>query len=175
MPEQLALVTLSADLEDAYRSLLDDNPQAHGARLFEHVGFDFTAFLRALDDSAHGIGLRPGIVPQTDFWLVRRDPSGPMILGASSLRHALNESLRDIGGHIGYDVRPSERRKGYGTQLLAMTLPHARALGLTRVLLTCDSDNVASARIIEHNGGVLASQSVSPRSGVLVSRYWIEL
>jgi predicted acetyltransferase len=96
-------------------------------------------------------------------------------VGASRLRHALTPALEDIGGHIGYDIRPTERRKGYGTRLLALMLHKAKALGLARVFLTCDTENVASAKIIEKNGGVLASQSVSPRAGVLVSRYWIEL
>jgi predicted acetyltransferase len=175
MPEQLDLVTLSAELADAYLFLLAEDPHAAGANRFESVGREFAAYLRALDDEAHGVGLPPGLVPQSAYWLVRHDANGPVIVGASRLRHALNESLEDIGGHIGYDVRASERRKGYGTRLLAQTLERARALGLTRVLLTCDTDNSGSARIIEKNGGVLASQTVSPRTAVLVSRYWIGL
>jgi predicted acetyltransferase len=175
MVEQIELVRLSADLEDAYLSLLVEDPHAAGATRFERQGRDFAAFVRALDAEERGVGLAPRLVPQSAFWLVRRDPPGRTILGASRLRHALNESLEDVGGHIGYDVRASERRKGYGTRLLALTLPHARGLGLARVLLTCDAANVASARVIENNGGVLASQSVSPQTGVLVSRFWIEL
>jgi predicted acetyltransferase len=96
------------------------------------------------------------------------------VLGTARLRHRLNESLRNAGGHIGYDIRPSERRKGYGNAILAMVLPRARELGLRRVLLTCAADNVASARIIERNGGVLESRGRLPDGRELL-RYWIDL
>lgn len=180
MAEQIALVSPTLAYESAYRSLLREDPRAAGASRFEQVGRDYVAFLRALDDEARGVGLRPGLVPQSIFWLVREDSNGgqaagAVIVGVSRLRYALTPSLEDVGGHIGYDVRPSERRKGYGKRLLALTLERARAAGLSRVLLTCDTDNVASVRIIERNGGSLASQSVSPLTGVMVSRYWIAL
>jgi predicted acetyltransferase len=175
MSEQIELTQLTLELELAYRSLLAEDRHAAGAHLYQRVGGDFVALVHALDEEARGIGLAPGLVPQTSFWLVRHDAAGPTILGVSRLRHRLTETLEDVGGHIGYDVRSSERRQGYGTRLLALTLPQARALGLSRVMLTCDTDNVASARVIEKNGGMLASQSMSPRTGVLVSRYWIEL
>jgi predicted acetyltransferase len=113
-----------------------------------------------------------GKVPQLDFFLLR---DGATILGWSGLRLRLNPNLEDIGGHIGYRIRPTERRKGYGTRILAMTLTEARKLGLSDLLLTCDSDNTGSRRIIERNGGQLASESVSPQSGVLVARYWIHI
>jgi predicted acetyltransferase len=172
MPAPMELLPLTPELELAYLSLLVEDPHAAGGSRFERLGRDYAAFLRALDDEARGVNLLPGLVPQSVYWLVRRDPTGLVIVGASRLRHRLNAALEDVGGHIGYDVRATERRKGYGTLLLARTLERARELGLPRVLLTCDSDNIASARIIEKNGGVLASQSDSPATGTLVSRYW---
>ncbi len=179
MAERISLISPVLGLENAYLSLLAEDPYAAGASRFEQVGRDYAAFVRALEEEALGRGLRPGLVQQSVFWLVREgernDARGPVIVGASRLRHTLNAALEDVGGHIGYDVRPSERRKGYGTRLLALTLERARAAGLARVLLTCNSANVASARIIEKNGGVLASQSMSPATGVMTSRYWIEL
>jgi predicted acetyltransferase len=83
--------------------------------------------------------------------------------------------LEEEGGHIGYDVRPSERRQGYGTLLLRLTLNQARALGLKRVLVTADTPNVASWRIIEKNGGVLHTEALSQQTGGLLRKYWIEL
>lgn len=132
---------------------------------------DSAAYLRGLLDGARGVGLPPGRVPYSTFWLrsVRR------LVGRSSLRHRLTPELEDEGGHVGYDIRPSERRKGYGTLILRLTLAEARKLGLSRALLTCDTDNVASAKIIEKNGGRLQDRAVSKRSGKLISRYWIEL
>jgi predicted acetyltransferase len=84
-------------------------------------------------------------------------------------------SLAEVGGHIGYDVRPSERRRGYGNQILRMTLDKARDLGLKQVLVTADSPNGASWRIIEKNGGVLHGEASSQHMGQLLRKYWIEL
>jgi len=97
------------------------------------------------------------------------------VLGTMALRHYLTPLLEDVGGHIGYAIRPSERRKGYGTRILALTLERARAMGLGRVLVTCDTDNLGSARVIQRNGGALASEGHSVRTGTRVSRYWIDI
>ena len=133
---------------------------------------DFAAFVRGLRRQAQGIGLPEGFVPMTSYWLV--DSSGA-VLGESRLRHYLSPALEVEGGHIGYAIRPSARRKGYGTLILALTLEKARARGLKRVMVTCDTDNIGSARIIQKNGGVLAGSAISPRSGKPVSQYWIDL
>jgi len=118
------------------------------------------------------VGLPDGWVPGTTYWLIR---DGKTIVAQSNLRHRLTPSLERVGGHIGYATRPSERRKGYGTLLCALTLQKARELGLKRVLITCDADNLASARIIEKNGGRLENQELSQATGKLKNRYWIEL
>jgi predicted acetyltransferase len=132
---------------------------------------DLPAYFRRLLDGARGIGLPPGRVPYSTFWLTL----GRRPIGRSSVRHYLTPDLEHEGGHVGYDIRPSERRKGYGNLILRLTLAEARKLGLSRALLTCDADNVASAKVIEGNGGRLQDQAVSRRSGKLISRYWINL
>lgn len=132
---------------------------------------DFDAYLRGLSEGARGVGLPHGRVPYSTFWLA----SGRRLFGRSSVRHGLTPDLEDEGGHVGYDIRPSERRKGYGKLILRLTLAEARKLGLRRALLTCDADNVASAKVIECNGGRLLNRAVSKRSGKLISRYRIEL
>jgi predicted acetyltransferase len=98
-----------------------------------------------------GRDLPRGHVPSTELWLV----DGEVYLGRVSIRHALTEHLRRIGGHIGYVIRPSRRREGHGTRILQLALPHAHALGIDPALVTCDSDNIASRKIIEAAGGVL--------------------
>jgi predicted acetyltransferase len=133
---------------------------------------DFEGFIQLCSDEAVGRNLPLGRVPQSTFWLVR---DGRRILGCSRLRHTLNAFLEEEGGHIGYDVRPSERRRGYGTLLLRLTLDKARDLGLKRVLITADSRNVASWRIIEKNGGILQSEMLSQRTAELLRKYWIAL
>jgi predicted acetyltransferase len=95
--------------------------------------------------------------------------------GCFRLRHTLNALFEELGGHIGYDVRPSERQRGYGTQILRLTLDKAREIGLRRVLITADIANVASWRVIEKNGGVLQSEKLSRHTGELLRKYWMEL
>jgi predicted acetyltransferase len=172
----VALVTPDARYEAGVREMLADY-HAVGEYFFSigteaRIAQGFAAYLAHLAAMARGEGLAPGIVAGDEFWLVR---DGTEVLGAARLRHYLTPALEDIGGHIGYTIRPSARGQGYGTLQLALTLERARALGLARVLLTCDTANIPSARVIEHNGGVLSSQGYSPVTGTEVSRYWIGL
>jgi predicted acetyltransferase len=125
---------------------------------------EFARYLRDPEGEAREHLPRPdGRVPQTTLWWV----SGNEYLGRISIRHRLTASLREIGGHIGYDIRPSARRRGHATAMLAAALPVARSLGIDAALLTCDEDNIASRKVIEANGGVLED-----KSGGKV-RYWV--
>jgi predicted acetyltransferase len=125
---------------------------------------EFARYLRELQDEAREQAPRPdGRVPQTTLWWV----SGDEYLGRISIRHRLTAGLREIGGHIGYDIRPSARRRGHATAMLTAVLPAAHSLGINPALLTCDEDNIASRKVIEANGGVLEDK----RGGKL--RYWL--
>jgi predicted acetyltransferase len=124
-------------------------------------GEPFSVFCHRLRQPA----LRPGQVPHAIFWLV----DGRRFIGRICIRLELNENLLSRGGHIGYLIRPSCQRRGYGRRILALGLREARALGLGRVLVTCDADNVASRRIIEANGGRLENQIAHEL------RFWIDL
>ena len=93
-------------------------------------------------------------MPATTLWWVEDEE----YLGRIAVRHRLTPSLRELGGHIGYDVRRSARRRGHATAMLRAVLPVARGLGIESALLICDVDNVASRKVIEHNGGVLEDQ-----------------
>lgn len=121
----------------------------------------------------HNANPLPGFVPQTMFWITRGEVNH--YVGRLGLRHELNEMLQQFGGHIGYDIRPSMRRKGYGTRALALGLDEARKLGIDRVLVTCSEHNVASRKIIEANGGVLEDMVETPFREELTCRYWIDL
>jgi predicted acetyltransferase len=96
----------------------------------------------------------PGFVPSTTLWWVSEDE----YLGRITIRHRLTPRLRDYGGHVGYDVRPSARRRGHATAMLAAALPVAKALGIDPALITCDKDNLASTKVIEASGGMLEDQ-----------------
>lgn len=123
-------------------------------------------------DNSQGMGLPEGWVPYTRLWLM----DGDELVGAVSIRHRLNEQLREIGGHIGYGIKPSKWRQGYGEQQLRLSLPVARALGIERALITCNDDNIASARIIEKNGGVLEGvfDVVRDEAPMRLRRYWVQ-
>jgi len=92
---------------------------------------------------------------------------GDEYLGRLAIRHRLTPHLLEYGGHIGYDIRPSARRRGHATAMLGASLPWARELGIDPVLVTCDNDNVGSRKVIEGNGGVLED-----RRGVKL-RFWV--
>jgi predicted acetyltransferase len=139
---------------------------------FAEAARDFDAYLRQCRDRALGLSLAEGQVPFDVYWLVA---DGRTIVANSTLRHHLTPPLQIEGGHIGYGTRPSQRRKGYGRAICALTLQKARRRGLKRVLITCNTQNTASARIIVANGGKFAGEDVSPRTGLAVSRYWVDL
>jgi predicted acetyltransferase len=120
---------------------------------------DFGAFVAA----RRGVEVRWG-VPSTIFWYV----SGEFYLGTLVVRHRLTPQLTETGGHIGYHVVAPWRRQGHATRMLASGLSHCRELGLDRVLLTCDTDNEPSRRVILANGGVPDGR----RGGE--DRFWID-
>ena len=110
-----------------------------------------------------------GMVPSSLFWLVA---DGHGYIGDVDVRHYLIDSLKRYGGHIGYKIRPSFRRRGYGGLICRLGIEQARLLGIGDILITCDDDNVGSYKIIEANGGVLQDRIDNGR-GVLTRRYWI--
>ena len=112
----------------------------------------FASYVEQLLAEADAGAPRPaGRVACTTLWWVE----GDTFLGRIAIRHRLTDRLREVGGHIGYDVRRSARRRGHATQMLRRALPIAARLGIERALVTCSADNVASRRVIESNGGVL--------------------
>jgi predicted acetyltransferase len=112
-----------------------------------------------------------GRVPSTQYCLQHRGE----IVACVRLRSRLNEALALEGGHIGYDVRPCARGHGFGTMVLQDILPVARELGLDRVLLTADADNLPSLKIIERNGGIFTGEIRSATTGRPMRQYWIAL
>ncbi|GAX57471.1 GNAT family N-acetyltransferase [Streptomyces olivochromogenes] len=176
MPE---LIAPTGRLHSSWLAARDEwSPGAHqdgtGLRLAPDADLDspdvFSEWVERLrQQSDRSVAVGEERVHATHWWIVE----GDSYLGAIDLRHYLNALLLDIGGHIGYSIRPSFRRRGLATWALGAVLPEARALGLDRVLVTCDDDNVASARSIERNGGVL--EDVRTTDAGIKRRYWITL
>jgi len=112
-------------------------------------------------------------VPDTQLICVRIDDG--RIVGMLDIRHERNEAILKLFGDIGYSIRPSERRKGYATEQLALAKEICRDMGLDKILVSCYKNNPASAKTILRNGGVLENEVVDERNGNLLQRYWIGL
>ncbi|MCL2060085.1 MAG: GNAT family N-acetyltransferase [Oscillospiraceae bacterium] len=169
-----SIVLPSVEYRTAFYKMAYDYREIGDRRYYKDIvrdGFDFEVYVTLLHRYSLGINLEEGLVPYTTYWLV--DGGKDTIFGVSRLRHKLNKVSVKEGGHIGYDVPPSHRGSGNATELLRQTLLKARAMGMLRVLLTCDAENRASARVIEKNGGALENQVISDYTRKIVNRYWI--
>lgn len=174
MHQELELIPPSAPFRDSYRSLVVEWVASGQALVpftlaFEHADLD--ALIAKLQDCAQGVGVPTGFVAHSTFWLIRGETE---VVGVSNIRHSLTPALRREGGHIGYGIRPSARRLGYGNAILRHSLRRAADLGLARVLITCGKQNIASAKAIIRNGGVLESEEYLADRGEVVQRYWID-
>lgn len=137
----------------------------------QQLSENFGPFVKKLLDQSDPRKSPPGRVPESIFWLI----DGNEFIGRVSIRHSLNEGLMYVGGHIGYEVRPSKRQQGYGVIILQRGLEEAKVLGLKRVLVTCDANNLASRKIIEANGGVLEDETYVEWYHGTIRRYWIQI
>ncbi len=145
-------------------------PQEHTPwAIFRNDPSDFDRYLAELEVPEDN---DRGLVPDTALFCLDKDQN--IFLGAVNIRHRLNQRLLTDGGHIGDGIRPTQRRKGYATAMIALALDECRKLGLRRVLMCCNADNIGSARSIQKNGGMLENEIIS-KDGDVVQRYWIAL
>ncbi|HAQ62294.1 TPA: GNAT family N-acetyltransferase [Candidatus Delongbacteria bacterium] len=154
------------DGRDIYDMLQEIGPGENG---FVNSGYNitleqFTEYLDKNINFSEGIGLEEKYVPQTIYWLIVNDKP----VGIGKLRHYLNDNLKIVGGHIGYSIRPSERKNGYGNLILQEILKEAQKMNINEVLLTCDEINIPSRKVIEKNNGVLESMENGE------CKYWIK-
>lgn len=131
----------------------------------------FAEYLNRVESWSLGKSLPPRFVANT-FLVGVVDRK---IVGRLSLRHRLNDFLERVGGHIGYGVIPSCRRRGYATEMLRQALPLCLSLGIDKVLITCDVTNIGSRKVIEKCGGIFESLTDEPKLKVQKCRYWIHI
>ena len=167
---KLKLVKLSAAYKKQLFDLLDEW-YATGEKTVPYAirkadYHDFDRYVSAIEGPGDG----GETVPDSTFFCL--DVERNIFVGAVNIRHSLNAGLLLYGGHIGDGVRPSERRKGIATQMIALALKECRKLGIRRVLMVCDKENIGSAKSILNNGGVLENEVIV--NGVTQQRYWLE-
>ena len=164
-------VTRFEDWRDLCNEMMAEDGVPHGSGLWEvDAGITEEGLAQHVAVSTRFMDTsRPapeGKVHATQFWITDDEDA---LVGFLHLRHTLNAYLLDRGGHVGYGIRPSHRREGHAKRALALALEVLRDLGVTRALVTCDDDNLGSARTIESCGGVLEDVRDGTR------RYWIAM
>ncbi len=156
------------EMLEEWKKDIEENHTNHSPyAIFKNNWHDFPYYkehLEIKDDSN-------GLVPDSTFFCLDKDRN--IFVGAVNIRHYLNEELLKSGGHIGDGIRPSERRKGYATAMIVLALEECRKLGIKKVLMICDKENIGSAKSIIKNGGVLENEV--EEDGVIEQRYWISL
>lgn len=175
LTSDLRLVLPDACYKTSYIEALREGMNPDDPDDIHRIENDFDAWLKDENDLTIPVTLPDGRqalrVPFTEYWLIKNDT----FLGRISVRHHLNEWLERVGGHIGYSIRKSARKQGYGRKILAMALPLAHGLEIDKALLTCHDDNIGSIKIIESCGGILQDKITIPGKTVLHRRYWINL
>jgi len=172
--DQLKLIVPTADYRDQILAYKDEFME-NGDSLDGTAGLSKTDaiddWFAALKDNASEQTVRPGLVPASTFLGIRvRDNR---IVGMIDIRRRLNDYLLQFGGNIGYSVRKSEREKGYAKEMLRLALEKCKELQLAKVLITCNKSNIASAKTIIANGGILENEVLE--GDVITQRYWIEI
>lgn len=130
---------------------------------------DVEGYIKQAKQYETGNKLPKGIARESKLWLVDKG----QFIGRVGIRHTLNKKLKSFGGNIGYAIRPSKRKKGYGYKALELAIKKAKKIGLKKVLVTCNDGNTASQKIIEKHGGALKDKNTW--EGTLIRRYWIDL
>lgn len=159
------------DLEEVLRELGVGDSRFKGTS-FGRGECDLQTFLQQCRDAEDAQKIPNDLVPQSSYWLANENNR---VVGIVRVRHRLNPRLLQYGGHIGYYVRPSERRRGHGKMALRLGLERLLRLGIRRALLTVHPANTFSTRVVLGHGGIQDGQGTDPISGEIVNRYWIDL
>ena len=155
-------------LEEWKNDIIENHTNISPWRIWANDFHDFDDYVKSINATEE---LNNDWVPDTTLFCLDRDRN--IFVGAVSIRHYLNDKLLKTGGHIGDGSRPGERRKGYATAMIALALEECKKLGITRVLMCCDKNNIGSAKSIIKNGGVLENEI--EEDGHIEQRYWIQL
>lgn len=172
--EKLILRLLRTEDEESLRRAFNGFADSDSDMTFAYSFYQtmtFSNYVEMVNSWRSGENLPENFVPNTYLVGVVEGE----IVGRISFRHTLTDFLTRVGGHIGYAVVPSQWNRGYATEMVRQSLAYGRAMGLEKILLTCDTNNLASIRVIEHNGGVYENTTEEPGLTIQKHRYWIHL
>jgi len=173
----IKLIKLSKEYQKQFFEMMDEwtkfnkeNKDANKSPswIFKNDYHDFDNYLLNLERKDKN----NGFVPNSVFFLY--DEERDKILGAVDIRHYLNKGLLFDGGHIGDGIRPSERKKGYATLLIKLSLDECKKLNINDCLIVCNKDNIGSKKSIINNGGIFSNEVMSDE-GDIEERYWIKI
>ena len=180
--ERLKLIKPTEEYEQqAYeyiQEFIDNNSKIHGTGgLDKYIGC-YVEWLNKLEvcrniKQSERLLLTNEMVPAETFMLIRENDN--KLIGMIDIRLCLNKYLLNYGGHIGYSIRPTERRKGYNTYQLYLALKFCKEIGLDKVLITCNKKNLASVKSIQKYEGILENEVYDEDDNKIVQRYWIDV
>ena len=174
----IKLVKLSKEYKKQLEEMLDEWTEYNNTHETNHSPWaifknDYHDFDNYLNEMIKQETIKEdNYVPATTYFALDLDRN--IFVGAINIRHYLNERLLKDGGHIGDGIRPSERRKGYATEMIRQALPICKKLGIDKVLMVCYKDNAGSKKSIINNGGILENEIIDD-DGKINQRYWIHL
>ncbi len=174
--EELKFIRPTKEYEEqAYeyiKEFNDYNSNINGVGGLKHYIGDYDGWLKKLEEDRTRTTIGDE-VPAETFFLIRENDN--KLLGIINIRLALNDRLLQSGGHIGYGIRPTERKKGYASYQLYCALEFCKEMGLENVLITCNKDNIGSAKTIQNSCGVLENEIIDPTNGKILQRYWVNV
>ncbi len=175
----LKLVKVSLNDKEQIEKMLEEIKKIDAGKLWQYAGMgsiekftNFEDWFSKINKESEGKYLLPNRVPASTYIL--KDNNTKTVVGMFNIRHDLNDYLLNYGGHIGYSIKPSARLKGYGTEGLKLALEEIKKLGVSKVLITCNTLNDGSSKVIENCGGKLENIITCPK-GNIIKRYWIDV
>jgi len=166
------LILPSVNYKDSYLEAVLEFQQERRNNNINHekLSSDFESYIKEQIGFSKGENLPYGFIPFTNFWLIDKFE----FIGFLVFRHYLTDKLKKEGGHIGYEIRPSKRKMGYGKKILELGLVKVKEAGIEKALITCNEDNLASRKIIEYCGGEFIDKVKLENQVPLKLRFWVK-
>ena len=178
--KELILIKPTIEYEEQAKEMMEEaikydanNPDIWAGYSSMQKCENYEEWLQKLDQDLDLKNIKPGRVPAATYFSVRKKDN--KVIGIINIRYELNEYLENFGGHIGYSIRFTERKKGYGREQLLLALEKCKKININKVLITCIEDNIGSEKLIKSCGGIYEDTRYSQDEKHGFKRYWIDL